>query len=824
MQKCIEKCKENRNIMWIMVIILCCLYFLRVFNLEQDLPPWEVGYYQPADEGAYCFLAINYEKFGAIAPTYDNEVVAENFVEKSFFLRNNFIGNLASILGFELLGNNYWGMRVPYLIIGALNFFVLALILLKIRKLYIEQTAKPAWEILAAFTMLCFDFMMFILTRTVETSAIRMTFVLLVYYVYLLCQEKRQIGFFIMGGLATASVFLVYVTNAFLHLACGILLLCIWKREGFKKFLHNCIWFVCGCLAVFALCEVYYILIWDTEALLNALKSVREFSTQSGYEIAGSRIGFIKSIFQNVISFFSSNVFLYNLPIAAGFVLTFPFVLYKTIKDNDDKALFLISIILSFMIQTLVVNDYIWRKFIIIYPMVIVYFLMMYYKKDEYKNLISKVFSTKKGKIIGSLHSLLVALYVVYIVWHRLYHTINSGATDCTPRFKFFICVLGLVPALVVVACFTYRFWTMKLDFSKDILFAFTSVVFVNVVLLLKFVVLNPTYSERDAMIELAQVVDGKYVIGSYQVGYGLYNDMLPVVTSPNEIVQMMEGDNEILLLDYEDRDTGMRNYLDNYIFSNSEYTAYPIWHIQRKFQTFGQKRNMCIYKIKKKNEVIKEYQDIKIVDNNQSILYNNIIGDYYDNINDDIYVDILGSIYGDIRGDIYGDIRGDIYGNIYGDIYGDIYGNIWGERYGDIHGQIKSPDDGTEESLSYEGAEGAIKKYYRKAFSEEIERELLQEYRELIREGEMTLQEVLYDILNTNEFIERYESSESYISQLYREVLGRSMNKSEFNDWIRVLQRGTTREDILEQFVFSEEFKEQCKQIEGKRKEEKKF
>ena len=285
-----------------------------------------------------------------------------------------------------------------------------------------------------------------------------------------------------------------------------------------------------------------------------------------------------------------------------------------------------------------------------------------------------------------------------------------------------------------------------------------------------------------------------------------------------------MEGDNEILLLDYEDRDTGMRNYLDNYIFSNSEYTAYPIWHIQRKFQTFGQKRNMCIYKIKKKNEVIKEYQDIKIVDNNQSILYNNIIGDYYDNINDDIYVDILGSIYGDIRGDIYGDIRGDIYGNIYGDIYGDIYGNIWGERYGDIHGQIKSPDDGTEESLSYEGAEGAIKKYYRKAFSEEIERELLQEYRELIREGEMTLQEVLYDILNTNEFIERYESSESYISQLYREVLGRSMNKSEFNDWIRVLQRGTTREDILEQFVFSEEFKEQCKQIEGKRKEEKKF
>ena len=72
--------------------------------------------------------------------------------------------------------------------------------------------------------------------------------------------------------------------------------------------------------------------------------------------------------------------------------------------------------------------------------------------------------------------------------------------------------------------------------------------------------ILNPTYSERDAMKELAQIVDGKYVVGSYQVGYGLYNNMLPVVTTPDEIVKMMEGDEEILLLDYEDKHAGMRN------------------------------------------------------------------------------------------------------------------------------------------------------------------------------------------------------------------------------------------------------------------------
>lgn len=815
MQKYIDQCKENRNLMRAMVIILCCLYFVRAFNLEQDLPPWEIGYYQPADEGAYCFLAINYEKFGSIAPAYDNAAVAENYVEKSFFLRNNFIGNLVSILGFEWLGNNYWGMRVPYLIIGAFNFLVLALILLKIRKLYLRQTERPAWELLAIFIMLCCDFTVFLLTRTVETSAIRMSFVLLVYYVYLLSGKKAQAGFFIMGGLATASVFLVYVTNAFLYLACGILLLFIWKTEGFKKFLQKSICFIGGCLVVFALCEAYYIGIWDTEALMNALKSVREFSSQSGYEIAGNRIGLIKSVLQNGISFFSSNVFLYNLPIAAGFILTLPYVLYKMLKDKDDHAIFPVFIILSFMMQTLVVNDYIFRKFIIVYPMIIVYFLMVYYRKDEYKEWISKVFSTKKGKIIGSSYSLLVACGMLSIVWYRLYYTINDSATDYTFGFKLFIFVLGLVPALIIIAGFTYRCWTSKLDFTKGIMFAFTTIVFMNAALLLKFVLINPTYSERDAMKELAQIVDGKYVIGSYQVGYVLYNDMLPVVATPNEIVNMMEGDEDILLLDYEDKDIGMRNYFDNYIFKNSEYTAYPIWHIQRKFQTFGQKRNMCLYKIKKKEEVIKEYQEANIVDINQNMLYANNIGDYYSDINDDIYVDILGNIYGNIYGDIYGDIQGDIYGDIYGNIHGDIYGDIWGEKYGKIYGDIKSPTKAMRAGLEYKGIEGAIRKYYRLVYAEEIQTSLLKEYEEQMVKENMTLQEVVFDILNVKTYIDRYESNESYIAQLYMEILGRSMNKSEFDSWIFTLQHGINRELVLEQFVFSEEFRDQCKKIE---------
>lgn len=66
MRKYFDKYKYDKKIMWVMIIILCCLYFLRAFNLEQDLPPWEIGHYQPADEGAYCFWQLimrNLERF-----------------------------------------------------------------------------------------------------------------------------------------------------------------------------------------------------------------------------------------------------------------------------------------------------------------------------------------------------------------------------------------------------------------------------------------------------------------------------------------------------------------------------------------------------------------------------------------------------------------------------------------------------------------------------------------------------------------------------------------------------------------------------------------
>lgn len=71
------------------------------------------------------------------------------------------------------------------------------------------------------------------------------------------------------------------------------------------------------------------------------------------------------------------------------------------------------------------------------------------------------------------------------------------------------------------------------------------------------------------------------------------------MVNDMADIQYLMESNENILLIDYECDSEGMKNYFDNYIFSDSNNTLEPIYLIKRNFMTFGQMRNFCLYKIK---------------------------------------------------------------------------------------------------------------------------------------------------------------------------------------------------------------------------------
>ena len=50
----------------LVLVFICLLFCLRVFHIDQDLPPWGVVTYQPIDEGQYAAPAINLQTFGVV--------------------------------------------------------------------------------------------------------------------------------------------------------------------------------------------------------------------------------------------------------------------------------------------------------------------------------------------------------------------------------------------------------------------------------------------------------------------------------------------------------------------------------------------------------------------------------------------------------------------------------------------------------------------------------------------------------------------------------------------------------------------------------------
>lgn len=55
---------EKRYVYPLVLLAICVLFFFRVINIEQDLPPYGIGFLYTADEGTYVSMAINYETFG----------------------------------------------------------------------------------------------------------------------------------------------------------------------------------------------------------------------------------------------------------------------------------------------------------------------------------------------------------------------------------------------------------------------------------------------------------------------------------------------------------------------------------------------------------------------------------------------------------------------------------------------------------------------------------------------------------------------------------------------------------------------------------------
>lgn len=596
------------------VVLIVVIYCLRIINLDQDLPPWGVGTYQPKDEGAYAVLAINEMEYGAInlENTEATGLDFPMFIQEHF--RINLLGNLLQMLVFDIFGDNYYGLRMSMVLIGFLNLVLLGVILLDLRKKYGRKTDLELWGIIGILLLMSMHFYYYLSSRTVEPSPLRMVFAQLTMLIWMKSRKKGFWCFFWLGACITVSVFLVYVTNVFLYLAVGLLLLLTWKTDGFKTFFKNGCGFVLGIAFFFIIVECYYHWLWGTSAITNLFGAIDAFSGIKGYVITGSAgtvfttlRGFVKNAFR----YFSANFFLYAPAILAAVLMLLPLIIWQVFKEKDTTGFLILAVPFSFLLQTMFAEDYIWRKFMVVapYAMYFIYWAAMNRDRlagliDQYKvwnNRIRSGFPWLCAKLIAPVYILLSVGAVLTVVIYRLYLADDGYRADFTSVDKALILGLGCLPMAIWGMSAIVSVWSKKKHFIRNsaLLLGCTTLM-LSLSLLYIHCWSNPTYVERDMMISLSEEheLDDKYIIGDVVMGITLYNDIKPVMDYHTNYGLRTVENKDMYMFHYADDSTGMRAYLNGTLYGLvPDYTPVTVITVPGAMQIDGTTRDFAFYK-----------------------------------------------------------------------------------------------------------------------------------------------------------------------------------------------------------------------------------
>lgn len=385
-------------------------------------------------------------------------------------------------------------------------------------------------------------------------------------------------------------------------------------------------------------------------------------------------------------------------------------------KQDGDHFAFLFFIISAFFIQTIFFEDYIVRKFLILIPSLLGALYLLYLNRDTNLALLPKWMKHRYAKIAWTCF---VMLLVTLIAAYRLL-LISDGTRLDFSRFDLIaIFAAGVLPSLA--ACVAW----ILFDHDKGGLGKFLwrwgiilgiSTLTLNIGLNMEYVWTNQTYTERDAMIQIESVVDHKYVFGGgYQLGFTLYNNMLPIVENQMVYCKYVVDTPDSYVLDYAEEDEETRNRIDNEWFFGSDESLILFKTIERNFQTFGRAKDMGLFVVAPKQDIVKTYQEKYEAEkeNYYDLIeaFNHTIGlsseqikeyqsaisssrtemeaaNIYPDIYEDIQRDITQNIYVSIHGNIYGDVYAVLYGDIYGNIYGDLHVKPQGEIFGTIYGR----------------------------------------------------------------------------------------------------------------------------------------
>lgn len=567
------------NSRYILLLLLILLYSFRIVFLDADIKaPWGVLNYQPVDEGGYASMALSYQNFGTIDP--NNYYGDEYHYEIAPHSINNAIGNFFTIVTMRIFGDNYWGLRLGTVIAGAV---VVVFFYLFSCKLFEGRTSS----FFPFFSSIVFShcFVFYNASRIVEPTIFRMLFLQAILLIFVINISDKQ-KYFLIGLLTVLSVFLVYITNTFILFGLFVLWLFYILKKDYKKakifFLYNFI----GGMVGYIISLIYYWGIWKTTPIMNAVHAVTDFSGESAYttQVGHTFWGVAGKLIYAALAFVSSNMFLYFPWLLICFFIVF--ALRKNIPQKYQELCILsFGLICGLFFQTMVSEDYIVRKIVVLLPVFVFFVELVAVEGHE-------LIRDSKIRLAISLFAgiEIVPLILVY----RLYLITNNTNLDFTKKDKILLVVI--VISTCVICYIFYKFFSDGEKEIKSVLLSGVAIVFfVNLLFVFKYDIYKLSYSSRDNMIALGDYTDNKVVCLAYENSVSLYNDMLPLVCKLDDINHYMSEDSEVMYYGYS---TFENDHLEK---DSINQNVDKIRTFEGTFKTFGEVRNWALYKYNRK-------------------------------------------------------------------------------------------------------------------------------------------------------------------------------------------------------------------------------
>lgn len=466
------------------ILFLTC----KIFIINIDPPEWEISFYQPVDEMFYISIAYNLFENG--------NLWGESPPSTSYSILTNFF----TYLSLEVFGDNYLGLRFSSLFFSLLSF-VLFFFLLK-------KCTKNRVLLLLALIFFVLNFSFTTASIVVEPTMGRILTSLLSLWLVIRWKEKKEAksANLIWQAAVVGVLFLFsYPTNAFVVIAAYLALVIIIQaddgtvilRAEIKKKMCKTGYFAIG--IIISLIFFY---------LINLLIGVNLFEAgdKDGTNYS-NRLAFDPfQLLRNLLKIVRANIFRFN-PLFLILVSLSLFGLFRGGRFKMNKTVFTTLLFLtSFFAQTAFINDFPERKLLILLPFLLL--ITVTGLEFFWKNLHDL---NKKNLFFILLLTYLPLLPLIY--WEKTF--------------------LIEHPILIITALMgTILLIMQTITLKRKLIMPY--VVFLLLLLpeftfFVKHYIIERPDKYKIAYQSLAKY-DGYNFIGGFSIGFGLYNDILPVL------------------------------------------------------------------------------------------------------------------------------------------------------------------------------------------------------------------------------------------------------------------------------------------------------